>query len=155
MSWCNIVTSMASQWLGANYSIFPSQTSVAERMTLANWGLNFVPIASSLVFTIGSSHKALAEFNAASGLVLTSGIGLLLLAMGVATSVLQATDPDHAFNAFYWAQNVIAPIPTVLKPLVAVPGNAEAAAIACGCLLLADGVFDLASGTLGLVEDLT
>jgi hypothetical protein len=155
MSWCNIVTSMASQWLGANYSIFPSQTSAAERMTLANWGLNFIPIASSLVFTIGSSHKALAEFNSAFGLVLTSGIGWLLLAMGVATSVVQATDSNHAFNPLYWAQNVIAPIPTVLKPLVAVPGSAQTAAIACGCLLLADGVFDLANGTLGLVEDMT
>ncbi|MGA2906055.1 MAG: hypothetical protein ABSD98_19690, partial [Candidatus Korobacteraceae bacterium] len=153
LSWCNIVTSMASQWLGANYSIFPDQTSAAERMTLANWGLNFVPLASSLVFTIGSSHKALAEFNSASGLALTSGIGLFLLAMGVATSVVQATDSNKTFNPLYWAQNVIAPIPTVLKPLVAVPGNPDGA-IACGCLLLADATFDLANGTLGLCEDL-
>jgi hypothetical protein len=153
MSWCNIVTSMASQWLGANYSIFPDPTSTAERMTLANWGLNFIPVASSLVFTVGSSHKALAEFNAASGLALTSGIGVFLLAMGVATSVVQATDSNKTFNPLYWAQNVIAPLPTVLKPLVAVQGDPQGP-IACGCLLLADAAFDLASGTLGLCEDL-
>ena len=39
----------------------------------------------------------------------------------MSTSVVQAlhkTDPDGTYNAFYWAQNVVAPIPSVLKPLL-------------------------------------
>jgi hypothetical protein len=153
LSWCSILTSMGGQWLSANYDLFPGQDSVAERMTLANWGLNFIPISASLVFTICSSHKALGEFNSAYGLALTSGIGVLLLATGIATSVVQAKDPNKSFNALYWVQNVIAPIPSVLKPLIAVPGQ-PAGAIACGLLLVADVDLDIANGALGFVEDI-
>jgi hypothetical protein len=85
---------MASQWLTASYNLFDGQSSAAERMTLANWGLSFLPVASSLVFTIGSDHKAIAEFNAKYGISLTCGIGLLLLAVGVATSLAQALDSE-------------------------------------------------------------
>lgn len=99
LSQLNIITSMGSQWLTADYDIFASQSSAAERMTLANWGLCFLPVATSLVFTIGSSHRAIAEFNAKYGISLTCGIGLLLLAMGVATSVVQALDSNRASMA--------------------------------------------------------
>jgi hypothetical protein len=153
LSWCSILTSMGGQWLSANYDLFPGQDSTAERMTLANWGLNFIPISAALVFTMCSSHHAVGEFNSAYGLALTSGIGLLLLAMGIATSVVQATDPNKSFNALYWVQNVIAPIPSVLKPLVAVQGQ-PAGAIACGLLLVADVDLDIANGALGFVEDI-
>jgi hypothetical protein len=83
---------------------------------------------------------------------LTSGIGLLLLAMGTATSVVQFQDPNKSFNALYWVQNIVAPIPSVLKPLVAVPGQPDGA-IACAILLAADMGFDIANGALGFVED--
>lgn len=153
MSWCSIVTSMVSQWLGANYSLFPGQTSDSERLTLANWGMNFLPIASSLVFTVGSSQKKLAEFNSTYGVMLTSAIGDLLFAMGIATTIVQSADKDQEFGVWYQVQNIIAPIPSMLKPLIYVEGQPQGV-VACGCLLVADGVLDLANGILGLLEDL-
>ena len=152
LSQLNIITSMASQWLTANYDLFDGQSSTAERMTLANWGLSFLPVASSLVFTMGSDHKATAEFNAKYGISLTCGIGLLLLAMGVATSLVQALDSEKAYGPFYWAQNIIAPIPTTLKPLITVEGQPQGV-IACGVLVGADLVFDGANGALAFCED--
>jgi hypothetical protein len=99
-------------------------------------------VTTSLVFTMDSSHKAMAEFNAAYGLILTSANGLFLTAMGVATSLVQALDKQgSSYTALNWAQNVIAPLPTVMKPLIATEGQPQGA-IACGGLVVADLLFD-------------
>jgi hypothetical protein len=91
--------------------------------------------------------------NSAYGLALTSGIGLLLLAMRIATSVVQATDPNKSFNVFYWVQKIIAPIPSVLKPLVAVKGQPDGV-IAGALLLRVDVGPDIANGASGYIEDI-
>ena len=72
--------------------------------------------------------------------------------MGVATSLAQALDSEKAYGPFYWAQNIIAPIPTTLKPLITVEGQSQGV-IACGVLVGADLVFDGANGALAFCED--
>jgi hypothetical protein len=85
----------------------------------------------------------LAEFNVSYGLVLTSGIGLFLLAMSTATTVTQRIDPNKTDNA---------PIPITLKPLILV--KSDAGPIACGALVALDLDLALANGALGFLENL-
>ena len=154
-SWASIVTTMVSQWLTAPFDIFVSQSTTAEQMTLALWSLNFIPVLSGLVFTVGSDVKKLAEFNQDFGLWLTCATGVFLFAMGIATSVEQSDDSTGKYNALYWVQNGIAPVPTAMKPLTIVgkDGNQPAGAIAIGVLLGCDGVMDIANGSLAFAED--
>jgi hypothetical protein len=154
-SWASIVTTMVSQWLTAPFDIFVSQSTTAEQMTLALWSLNFIPVLNGLVFTVGSDVKKLAEFNQGFGLWLTCATGVFLFAMGIATSVEQSDDSTGKYNALYWVQNGIAPVPTAMKPLTIVGdgGNQPAGAIAIGVLLGCDTVMDIASGSLAFAED--
>jgi hypothetical protein len=146
---------MVSQWLSAQYDIFPGQTTTAEKMTISLWSLNFIPVLSGLVFTLGSSNKALAEFNNAYGMPLTSSIGALLEIMGVTTAVEQGLDTTKQYGILYWIQNGIAALPTLLKPLAIVTKVAgePAGAVAAGVLMGCDGLFDVVSGSLSFVED--
>jgi hypothetical protein len=154
-SWASIVSTMVSQWLSAPYDIFPGQTTTAEKMTISLWSLNFIPVLSGLVFTLGSSSKNLARFNTNYGMPLTYAIGSVLLLMGVGTSVVQSADTTKKYGPLYWIQNGIAPLPTMMKPLalVGTGDNQPAGAIAAGILMACDGLFDVASGALGFVED--
>ena len=72
--------------------------------------------------------------------------------MGVATSLVQVLDSEKAYGPLDWAQNIIAPIPTTLKPLITVEGQPQGV-IACGVLVGADLVFDGANGALEFCED--
>ena len=154
-SWSSIVTTMFSQWLTAPYNIFPGQSTTAEKMTISLWSLNFIPVFSGLVFTLASGKKALAEFNNSYGMPLTCATGVLLFAMGIATSVEQSNDPTKAYGPLYWVQNGIAAVPTVMKPLAIVTEVAgePAGAVAAGILIGTDAVLDMANGALAVVED--
>jgi hypothetical protein len=124
-------------------------------MTISLWSLNFVPVLSGLVFTLASSKKAVAEFNDTFGMPLTCAIGVLLFAMGIATSVEQSDDSTKKYGPLYWVQNGIAAVPTVMKPLAIVTKVAgePAGAVAAGILMGTDAVIDVANGALGIVED--
>jgi hypothetical protein len=154
-SWASIVTTMAGQWLSAPLDIFGSPSTTAEKMTLSLWSLNFIPVISGLVFTVGSGFKRVAVFNQDFGLPLTCAIGVFLFAMGVATSVEQSEDSTKKYNALYWVQNGIAPVPTALKPLTIVTTTMgePAGAVAAGILLGCDAVMDIANGALAFAED--
>jgi len=148
--------SLAWQMLTANYSLMQSgPQTVADRMTLAYWGLGFLPMGINWIFTFGAPNKRIADINAAYGVPLICASGLLLLALGVATSVTQIvnkTDPNKAYNGFYWAQNVVAPLPTVFKPLLTVPGD-MAKEIASTILIGLDMDCDAASCALAFCQD--
>jgi hypothetical protein len=126
-------------------------------MTISLWSLNFIPLMTGLVFTVGAPIKALAKFNTTYGVPLTCAIGVLLFAMGVATSVEQSEDSTGKYNALYWVQNGIAPVPTALKPLTMVTQTAgePAGGIAAGILMGCDAVMDIANGGLAFAEDAT
>jgi hypothetical protein len=104
---------------------------------------------------VGSGYKRLAEFNETYGLPLTCATGVLLFAMGVATSVEQSKDSTKKYNAMYWVQNGIAPVPTALKPLTIVTKTMgePAGAVAAGILMACDAVMDIANGGLAFAED--
>ncbi len=62
-------------------------------------------------------------------------------------------DSEKAYGPFYCEpKNIIAPIPTTLKPLITVEGQPQGV-IACGVLVGADLVFDGANGGLAFCED--
>jgi hypothetical protein len=67
----------------------------------------------------------------------------------------KSKDATKKYNAMYWVQNGIAPVPTALKPLTIVtkamgePAGAGAAGILMGC----DAVMDIANGGLAFAED--
>lgn len=154
-SWISIVTTMIGQWLTAPFDIFALQSTTAEKMTISLWSLNFIPLITGLVFTVGAPVKALAKFNETFGLPLTCATGVLLFAMGVATSVEQSEDSTDKYNALYWVQNGIAPVPTALKPLTIVTKTMgePAGAVAAGILMGCDAVMDIANGGLAFAED--
>jgi hypothetical protein len=151
-SWVSIVTTFVSQWLSAPYDIFPGPATVAESMTLSLWSLNFIPFISGLVFTVVSKDHVLSEFNGTYGVYLSTAIGLTLLAVGIATSVEQIEDSTDKYGPCYWVQNLIAPLPTIFKPLVTVTTEPDGS-IASACLIGCDAVMDLANCSLGFVED--
>jgi hypothetical protein len=156
-SWASIITTLIGQWLTAPYSIFASQSTTAEKMTISLWSMNFIPLITGLVFTIGAPVKALAKFNSDYGIPLTCAIGVLLFAMGVATSVEQSEDSTGKYNALYWVQNGVAPVPTALKPLTIVTQTMgePAGGVAAGILMGCDAVLDIANGGLAFAEDAT
>lgn len=151
-SWVSIVTTFVSQWLSAPYDIFPGPATVAEKMTLSLWSLNFIPFISGLVFTVVSKDHVLSEFNGSYGVYLSTAIGLTLLAVGIATSVEQIEDSTDKYGPCYWVQNLIAPLPTIFKPLVNITGE-PAGGIATACLIGCDAVMDIANCSLSFVED--
>jgi hypothetical protein len=151
-SWVSIVTTFVSQWLSAPYDIFPGPATLAESMTLSLWSLNFIPFISGLVFTVVSKDHVLSEFNGSYGVYLSTAIGLTLLAVGIATSVEQIEDPADKYGPCYWVQNIIAPLPTIFKPLVTITDE-PAGGIATACLIGCDAVMDIANCSLGFVED--
>jgi len=104
------------------------------------------------IFTFGASNKRIADINVEYGVPVICASGLLLLAVGIATSITQALDSKKTYNAFYWAQNVVAPIPTTLKPLLTVQGELVQE-IASGVLIGLDMDCDLASGALAFLQD--
>jgi hypothetical protein len=149
-----IIGALSTRWLTAPFPLFPTGgTTLPEKLQLAFWAAGFAPIAAGLVFAMGSSGKAIPEFNALWGVPLISGIGTLLLLLGVAASGAQiAYSPK--INIFQAIQNVIAPLPIVLKFNLLTRGQPESA-VALAILLGTDGVCDLGNGALGLVTAIT
>ena len=150
----SLISSMIGQWLTAPYSIFGATNTKARQMTAALWGLNFIPVLTGVLFMIDSLK--LGEYQYA-GVGVSCFTGLLLFAYGVSVSVYQSEDPNKEYNALYWVQNGLAPIPSALKPLVTVVQQYQqpAGAVAAGLLVGADVVFDGANGILAFCEDLS
>lgn len=141
----------------ANYAVMESGShSPADAMTMANWAYGFIPMGINWAFAFGAPNKRISTFNRAFGVPVLTTCALIQLALGVATSVVQAlskTDPDKTYNAFYWAQNVVAPIPSALKWLLTIEGEL-AQEIATGVLIGLDMDCDAASCALAFCQDL-
>jgi hypothetical protein len=148
----SIVTTFIGQWLTAPYNIFPGPTTTAEKMTMAMWAMNFLPFVSGVVFVSLSPDHALSEFNSSYGPYICTAIGTILLAVGIATTVEQIEDSTHNYNPCYWVQNIIAPLPTIFKPLVTITDE-PAGSVATGFLIAGDALFDMANMGLAFAED--
>jgi Concanavalin A-like lectin/glucanases superfamily len=150
-------TSLAWQMFTANYTVMQNGShSPADAITMAYWAYGFVPMGINWAFTFGAPNKRIATFSRAYGVPILCTCSLIQLALGVATSVTQAlhkTDPDGTYNAFYWAQNVVAPIPSVLKPLLTIQGELAQEVAACVLVGLDMGC-DAASCALAFCQDL-
>lgn len=101
-------------------------------------------MALNLLFTIFSNTKGLMKFIDKPGVPITVVTGGALVGLSVYTAITEHEDPDEAYNAFYQAQAIIAPVPQLLKWLVPIKSN-----IALGILLGFDSVCDVANGGLG------
>jgi hypothetical protein len=148
-SWASIVTTIVGQWATAPYDIFPSHSTKAEKLTLAVWGLNFAPVVYGTIFTVISPTHALSVFNHP---YFNTACGLAFLGLGIAATVEQIEDSTNKYGPCYWVQNILAPLPTIFKPLTTIMGQPEGG-IAIGCLMLCDGVMDVANFSLAFVED--
>ena len=145
---------LAWQMFTANYTVFKNGVkSKADALSVANWTVGFLPWGANIVYTFFSSNKKNAPNNSEYGMPVICTLGLLQLAIGIVTSIFEAIDPNKTYNAFYWAQNVIAPIPTTLKPLLLVQGEL-AQEIASGVLIGLDMDCDAASCALAFCQDL-
>jgi hypothetical protein len=145
---------LAWQMFTANYTVFKNGVkSKADALSVANWTVGFLPWGADIVYTFFSSNKKNAPNNSEYGMPVICTLGLLQLATGIVTSIFEAIDPNKTYNAFYWAQNVIAPIPTTLKPLLLVQGEL-AQEIASGVLVGLDMDCDAASCALAFCQDL-
>jgi hypothetical protein len=145
---------LAWQMFTANYTVFKNGVkSKADALSVADWTVGFLPWGANIVYTFFSSNKKNALNNAEYGMPVVCTLGLLQLALGIVTSIFEAIDPNKTYNAFYWAQNVVSPIPTVLKPLLLVQGEL-AQEIATGVLIGLDMDCDAASCALAFCQDL-
>jgi hypothetical protein len=121
----------------------PFSTEV-DKWSLGNWSAGFVPLICPLVL----APVAIPGF----GMIVSSVVGILQLGVGVATDVEQAKQGSKV--PFTIARNVIAPLPNVAKAFLLIPGVPQAAVALAG-VFLADGLCDLATGSLALAADLT
>jgi len=104
------------------------------------------------IFEKRSVASGISRYDREYGLIFTCAVGLFLLGIGAWTSAEQIKDSNNEYGACYWVQNLVTPIPSVVKPLLNVPGTPQGK-IAAALVLFCDFDFDLASGYLSFCED--
>jgi hypothetical protein len=148
LSVLSIVAGAAGLAFSAPYDIFHKdmdEWSGGEQGVVMQWGASFAPWALNVLFTAGSSNRAIAEFSDPGGPPLLTLVGMFMLAVGLTEVLDHGGDPD--FGPLDQALGIIAPVPVAGKAVLLAKNPT-----ATGVLCVLDALCDLAAGALMIVS---
>lgn len=153
MGWGAIFTSLLLQGTGLPLGVLkkcPADRNTADNFNIAIWALAFMPVASDMVFGIGSRYKKITRFQGKVGPLISSGMGTIsLLTAVIGTEYMQ--EANSGYNTANIIDVILPPLPYVLQPFVLFGLDTEDGAVLNGMLSLCDLTCDVGMGVSKLI----